>query len=837
MRYLFILSFLFSLSVAAQYPGGNKDMAKAMKDIKGRVYGKIIDAKTRKPVEYATVVVLWYNKDSLLSGALTEENGDFNVENLPPMGGFRLRASQVGYKTFETKIYIQMPNKLEQDLGDIALEIDEKMLSQVEVVAEKGAVTMSIDKRSYNVDRDLTSKGGTAADIMKNILGVTVDADGNAQLRNQSPTIFIDGRPTNLTLQQIPADQIERVEIITNPSVKYDASSTGGILNIIMKKNLKPGYNGMVMAYAGTSDRYGGMANLNLKEGRFNVTTMYSYNQAFNNTLGYTRRTQLDNTGGTLGYFNQDNNARLGRIFNFGRIGIDYAINNRNTISLNGAIMGGRFSTDEKQLFSMSDASKTERMGGTRINDQNSGFENYNGQLMYKKTFPKAGKEITADIGYNYTNSANSYLFTTYTHGVPDTIQIPDTYQKNNGKSNSNQLVFQADYTNPISESRKIEGGVKSYYKTSLNANQTSNATSAEQDFVHDSLMSNNYVIDDMINAAYINFSDKTFWNISYQAGLRFEQSYYKGIITDKNRSFSYNYPSSSGDLMKSIFPGIYLSKKMNNNQEWQVNFSRKIQRPHFFQLMPFVMFADRQNYRIGNPQLKPEFRNIAEINYNNIFGKGNYLGSGYFRYEEQPLTDVAYPKIDDPQVLVNTTVNGRNSIRYGMEHTLKYTFFKSLDMTLNANVFYVFMRGVAVANQPEVTAEGYAFNAKATILYRLPKQFTFQANGNYESPRVMLLGASLPVYSIDLSLNKAIGTKWTLTATVSDLFNTRRMGTHYETPYYIQDLSRRRETRYFRLSATYLFGKMDASIFKRSKQMKNVNDNQGNQDGLDFGK
>jgi len=520
MKYLFIFACLLNLSAAAQFPGGNKDMAKAMKDIKGRVYGKIIDAKTRKPVEYATVVVLWYNRDSLLSGALTEENGDFNVENLPPMGGFRLRASQVGYKTYETKIYIQLPNKLEQDLGDIGLEIDEKMLSQVEVVAEKGAVTMSIDKRSYNVDRDLTSKGGTAADVMKNIPGVTVDADGNAQLRNQSPTIFIDGRPTNLTLQQIPADQIERVEIITNPSVKYDASSTGGILNIIMKKNLKPGYNGMVMAYAGTSDRYGGMVNLNLKEGRFNVTTMYSYNQAINNTLGYTRRTQLDSAGGTLGYFNQDNEARLTRIFNFGRIGIDYAVNNRNTVSLNGAIMGGRFSTDEKQLFSLSDGSRTERMAGTRINDQNSGFENYNGQLMYKKTFPKPGKEITTDFNYNYTSSGNNYLFTTYTHGIPDTVQIPDTYQKNNGKSNANQFVFQADYTNPVSETRKVEGGVKSYYKTSLNANSTSNATSADQDFVHDSVMSNNYVIDDMINAAYVNYSDKTFWDISCQAGL-----------------------------------------------------------------------------------------------------------------------------------------------------------------------------------------------------------------------------------------------------------------------------------------------------------------------------
>jgi iron complex outermembrane recepter protein len=175
-----LLFFCFSFSYAQAPAGGNNNMLKAMKDIKGRVYGKLIDSKTRKPVEFASVVVLWFNKDSLLGGALTEENGEFNIENLPPMGTFRFRATQIGYKPYLTKIYIQVPNQLEQDLGDLALEPDEKMLSEVEVVTEKGTVGMSIDKRTYNVDKDISVKGGTAADVMKNVPGVTVDADGNA---------------------------------------------------------------------------------------------------------------------------------------------------------------------------------------------------------------------------------------------------------------------------------------------------------------------------------------------------------------------------------------------------------------------------------------------------------------------------------------------------------------------------------------------------------------------------------------------------------------------------------------------------------------------------------
>ena len=836
-----ILIFLFaSLPFIgnAQFPGGNnKDMAKAMSNIKGRVYGKLIDAKTKKPIEFASVVVLWHNKDSLLGGSLTKENGEFNIENLPAMGGFRFRATQIGYKKTETKFFLQMPAKLEVDLGDLKMELDEKLLGEVEVVAEKKQVEMSIDRRTYNVDKDISVRGGSAVDVMKNVPGVTVDGDGNAQLRNQSPTIFVDGRPTNLTLQQIPADQIDRIEVITNPSVKFDASATGGILNIVMKKNLKPGYNGMFMGYVGTGDRYGGMANFNLKEGRWNYSLMYNYNQSINKTKGFTDRQQFDSSGHTTGFFNQNNDANFRMIFNFGRLGIDYMINNRNTLTFSGMLMSGDFKTIDEQRYEVLDANSTRQLYGNRTNLQRGGFQNYNGQIMHKKTWPKAGKEITTDFSLNHTNSGNNYHFTTYNYLETSTLTLPINYQKNKGENYADQYNFQIDYVDPINEYSKLELGIKSNAKRSVNSNTTSSAIDNEDFYTKDSVMSNDYQIDDMVNAAYANLNGKISGNLYYQAGLRFEGSYYFGKIKDKNQTFSYNYPSSGNDLLNSIFPGIYFSKKMDKGNEWQLNFSRKIQRPNFFQLMPVVMFADRQNYRIGNPQLKPEFRNISELNYNKVFGKGSYLGSGYFRYEEQPITDVAYPSLTDPNVLVNTTVNGDNSIKYGMEHTFKYTMFKNLDLMFNANVFYIYLKGKVVPTEPEVTTEGYAFNAKSTISYKFPQSITLQVNGGYESPKVLLLGASNQIYGFDISLNKMFGFKWILNATVSDVMNTRAMGAHYQTPYYIQDLSRRRESRFFKFTVTYIFGKMDASIFKKAKQMKNMDNNQGNSDGLDFGK
>lgn len=838
---LFIFTVITYANCFAQMPGmGNM---KGMKDPKlGRVYGKVLDNSTGLPVEFASVQVLWFNKDSLLGGSLVKSNGDFSVDGLPSFGQVRVKISFIGYKNYIQKVYLSPPDKIEQDLGDINIMTDEKLISQVEIVADKSAVTLAIDRRTYNVDKDLSVKGGTAVDVMKNIPGLTVDADGNAQLRNQSPTIFVNGRPTSLTLQQIPADQIERVEIITNPSVKFDASATGGILNIIMKRNAKPGYNGMLMSYIGTNDRYGGMASLNLKGGPWNVSLMYNYSQSFNNNNGYTKRTQLDDsTGSVLGYFNQTNIARMFNLHNFGKIGVDYNINNRNTISVSEMIMGGEFNTTDIQNYSVLGANKIQYLSGDRINNQLAKFTNYTTQLQYKKTYPKAGKELTVDANHNYTNSNNHYLFTTYAPlDSTGNIDGYNSYQKNDGSTLANQFTLQSDFVNPISDTKKIEFGVKFYYKKSDSQNSTSNAKVTPETYTNDSAMSNHYTIDDMINAAYVNYSSKTFWGINYQAGLRFEQSYYSGKIVDKNLAFSYNYPSSSNDLLKSIFPAIYFSKKLKKNQELQLNFSRKLQRPNFFQLMPFVMFADNQNRRIGNPQLKPEFKNIGEVNYNKIFSKGSYLGSGYFRYEEQPITEIAYfsPNPGESNILINTTINGKNSIRYGIENTVKFTFFKNLDITLNANAFYIYIKGTVVQNQPEVKAEGYAYNTKANISYKFPKNITLQVNGNYESPKILLLGYSKPIYSMDVSLNYMIKTKWIFNATLSDAFNTRIMGTHYETPYYIQDLSRRRETRFVRLTVSYLFGKMDASIFKRGKQMRGMGqEGGGNQDGLDFNK
>jgi len=334
---------------------------------------------------------------------------------------------------------------------------------------------------------------------------------------------------------------------------------------------------------------------------------------------------------------------------------------------------------------------------------------------------------------------------------------------------------------------------------------------------VKDTILSNEYYIDDMINAAYINYMGKMWWNIKYQVGFRFEQSYYKATIKDRDQSFSYSYPSGTSNILNSIFPGIYFTKEVAKNQDIQLNFSRKLNRPNFFQLNPFIMGADKQNYRIGNPNLKPEFTNMGELNYNPWNEKFNLLSSFYFKITENPITSVVYPSEGDSTVLVNTFINGKSSVTYGWDNSLKLTLIKSLDILLSGNIFYV-----AISSTDGLTKNnGFNWTAKAAITYRLPKDFTIQFNGNYESPKIILQGTQVPQYGIDVSINKSIKRKWNFTLMLNDAFNTRRWGANYDTQYYFQETSRRRETRYLKFTVTYNFGDQDASLFKKRNQKK----------------
>ena len=822
-----LLSFallLLSFSLFAQQPqGGNNPQMKI-----GRLYGKIVDATDKQPVAYASVIVLRSmpnGVDSLIGGALTIENGDFNITGLP-MGMFKLKVSFLGNKDLIKQVKISPPNNVEQDLGDLSMATDAKVLSAVEVTAEKASTTMSLEKRVFNVDKNITATGGTAEDVLKNVPSVTVDMDGNAKLRDRGTTIYVDGKPTLMSLTQIPADQIESVEVISNPSAKYEASTTGGILNIVLKKNRKPGYNGVVALGAGTGGRYNGMLNLNANEGKWSVGGFYNINATDAPSTGYVYRTNRLADGTIANYFNQNTTVNFQNVFQIGRLNLDYAINNRNSLSISGTKVGGKFNIMTNQSYEYLDPAKQITSYGTRITTPENNFNNNSIEGQWKKTFAKKDKSLTTLANYSWGNFSNLASWTTT--GFDNTGNALTDYPELvsiNGANKNQQAVFQMDYVNPVNDSTKIEMGVRSFWSSADQGYFYAPYNYDKKAYIQDNQFSQDNRITQNINAAYVTYSGRLKNQISYQAGVRFEQSNLTGIThLDGTTNFGYDYPKGTSkdfkDLFRSFFPSLYISKKLDPTTEIGVNFSRKIQRPNFRQLMPGIQAADKQNIQIGNPNLQPEFVNLAELNYNKIFGSNNWLASLYLSNETNTLKPLIRPSATDPSVLVTTFVNGTNELMYGLDNTLKFAFGKNFDVMLNANVFNF---KVVVDT---FTNTGWAGNGKVNLTYRLPSDFSIQVNGAYEGNRPIPQGTRQGIAYMDFAVKKSFfHNAANLTFSINDVFNTRKDIIIYTQPTYIQESMRRRDTRFFKVALQIPFGKMDASMFKKKNNKQQAAD------------
>ena len=821
----YLLSFLLiaSLSIAQNPMGGaGGGMPKGM-TITGRIYGKIVDEMTKQPLEFASVVALrpLGRRDSIVGGMLTLTNGEFNIDRLP-LGGVKIKISMIGYKDIIKQVNL-FPPDLEVDMGDVKLGVDAKLLNELEVTGQKSTMQLGLDKKIFNVDKNITTTGGTAEDVLKSVPSVTVDADGSAKLRNTSTKIYVDGRPTLMSINQIPADQIDNIEVISNPSAKYEAASSGGIINIVLKKNKKPGYNGFLSAGVGTGNRYNGMANLNIKEGRSNVTAFYNFNKTNNPTNGYTNRTFLSPSA-PYKDFNQNTETKFDNLFQIGRLQWDYNVTNRNMLSLAGMYINGVFNIDSDQTYEYLDKTGAQILRGTFQQRPMNEFKSYMIQATWKKSYPKKGKELVTDLSYGF-GGANNDANWTRTLLKPTGEQAAQPQLVNIGGGNDGrQVTFQMDFTNPINDSTKLEMGVRSYWNNRTQDYLYSLYDYTTSKYIQQNGFSQNTDVSDMINAAYITYGSK--WlGIGYQIGMRYEQSNLKGTSKLENvPSFGYDYPKSASDLLNALFPSVYLSKKLNKTEEIQANFSRKINRPNFMQLMPVIFGADAENIRVGNPALTPEFINLMEFNYSKMWKSNNWLATVYLRGEENPITTIILPVDANSTVRKTTFVNGKSATRYGMDNILKLTLAKDLELTTNINVFSLKIQTT------EFTNEGWAYNGKFNLTYKLPKKlkaFSLQLQGSYESDQIVAQGTRKGIAFADFAVKYTFWKMANLTLQVSDITNSRREILYLSDATFMQESMRRRELRYVKLTFQMPFGKMDSSIFRKAKDARRNNNQQ----------
>ena len=801
-----------------------------------RLYGKLIDGRTRRGVDAASVQVYALKKDSLITGLLTKANGDFSFRNLPAADSVRLVISAIGFSPVEQAISLRPSGKsngehpLERDMGNILLQPDAQALGAVTVTARKPALEIGIDRKIFHAESSLTAAGGTATDLLKNIPSVSVDVNGNVQLRNNTPQLFVDGRPTILTLDQIPADDIDRVELITNPSAKYDASGGGGgIINVVLKKNRRSGFNGIATIGGGSPKVGNGNLSLNIRQEKFNLFASGNYNQSGGTARGRTLR-QNKRGGITDNYFNQSSTGELIRHNRSVRFGMDYFIDNRNTISASQNITGGNSGRLEEQQQEYLNSSRVLQRYGKRSSDADSRYKRYSTQVDFIHKFPQPGKELTANFNYNTGSGTNNYSILNSYYLPDNTPSGQPARVLNYGNDNSNQMTFKVDFENPMGEHAKIETGMRSFINRQhsiLSAYSVSNGAQTKLP------LSNNYRYSQMVNAFYFTYSNK--WkSIGYQAGLRAEHSRFDGTLVDSAKKFGYEYPGKLNQFFDAVFPSFFLTKQAGERTELQLNYTRRIGRPDFWELNPFIDISDPVNLRQGNPLLRPEFINSFEFNYNRKYKQGNLLAVFYLHNNPKDITRFSdtisaaqYQQLNnaaiDPNAILNTYINAQTTNRFGAEFILQHKAGKNFDLTPSATLQY---REVQTgADKLSISNRGFNWSAKLVTSYKIVTQhktvfnnLSVQFFSEYQSRQVIPQGFQAARFNSDIAFRKEFlkNKKAAVTFSINDVFNTNRFGTIYDTPSFYQDGYSRRNVRNFRLNFTYKFGKSDFYLFKK---------------------
>ena len=889
MRKLLILSVLslFTLSsVIAQFPGGGRPGGGAQGGQNmnmGHFYGKIID-KSNKGVEAVTVQLTGSRfdtatkkmKEAIMGTTITKANGEFSFDNLPVFGNFTLKMSAIGYKSLEKQIKfdLKMPQPgsnasgsgqgggnmqnmlgmVDKDLGNIRMEEDATNLGNVTVTSTaRPQFELGIDRKVFNVDKNLVSTGQTATEIMKNIPSLNVDIDGNVTMRNAAPQIFIDGRPTTLTLDQIPADIIDKVELITNPSAKFDASGgNAGILNIVLKKNKKTGYNGGLRTGIDSRGKLNLGGDLNLRQNKININLNGNYNQRKSLSTGITDRNSF-----AIGSIppstvhTASDGTNIGS-FAFVRGGLDFFADNRNTFSIAGNFVKGTFDNDQTQRVDSTINNVYTSYNNIATISQST-FKNFGSQFSYKHNFEKSGHDLTADLNYNSSDNNNISNINIQTYNPNNTQKGQAFLQQTVGNGTNRFFTAQTDYENPISEDTKFEAGARAAIRSFSNLSDQYRYDYTTSKYVLVPIVSNKYKFNDAVYAAYATYSFKVN-KFSYQLGLRAESSQYTGNLLTQSGAdsakFKVNYALS-------LFPSVFITYKIDDKQDLQLNYSRRVNRPNFFQLMPFPDYSDPQNINIGNAGLRPEFTNSFEISYNNSYKRSaNFLASLFFKHNTNLITRYSY--IDTNRLsptkdlaYFSTYINADNSFVTGLELTNRMPVTKWWDLTLNVNIFYSKINATTpglTPTDPRISLSNslVSWFGKMNSTFKVAKGWSIQFSGDYQAksvlppgtgggggrngggggmmfgggPQSTSQGYNFPRYGFDLALRKdwtwKNGQSGSLTLSMNDIFRTQVFKSYSESIYFTQISERRRDQQVLRLNFSYRFGKFDATLFKR---------------------
>ena len=794
-----------------------------------QITGKVIDASTKQGMEFANISLRKTGSKEFIKGTVSDQLGAFRLDGVSN-GNYVVAVSVVGYATFEKELTIGTGQKT-INLRSILLKEDTQLLNEVQVVGQRSQMKFEIDRKVFNVDQSLATAGGSASDVLGNIPSVQVDPEGEVSLRgNSSVTVWINGKESGLSadnraqiLEQLPAESIERVEVITNPSAKYNPEGTAGIINIVLKKNRKAGYYGSLQAGVDTRGGYNAAGNVNFSSGKFESFVNVGTRVRKSEGEGYTNRQNLDDNGNPVSYLNQLRNDEDTRKPVIARMGTTYHATDKDHFSFSGfGLLGRGDETDWLNYTSNIPGSFTSSL---RTSAEKRKMNIGNFEIGYKRDFSeKSNLDLSASYNLvNITPESSFLQVSNYAGGTSTT-----SYQFQENVMKPRKWEFQADYVTEFGEQNKIEAGYKGEFLTSKSKVSTYSGISEGNAAFNEGLY-NNFTYDQNVNALYATYS-KRINRFGIQLGLRGEHTRTNTNSLGYNQSET-DHPAYKDDYF-SFYPSAFLSYQLPSNNELQLNYTRRVSRPWGGQLNPFVNLTDSTNISYGNPLLLPQYSNSLELNYIKNWENHTLSASLYYRNTDNVIQRISYR---DGDIMKSTFENIAKTQSAGTELILKNNLFRMIDLTSTLNFYYNKLDGFsylpAGATTPVVgeADEDFSWSARIIANVMLPWGVSLQATGDYNSRELVAQGYRKANHAIDLGLRKSfLDRKLSLTINTRDLLNSRKRETITSGSGFSQESVFARSGRTVGFTLTYNFGNMKGSSKRPDRQEQQNNGDGG---------
>jgi len=810
-KFILIPLFFVGTVLFAQghYPGGGMNRENMPKDasVKGTVKSEI----TKLPVKFANAALFSLRDSSVVSGVVADESGNFVMENLP-YGRYYLVIDFIGfYKKVIPDIKL-FPQKKEFDVGIILLKDASENLDEVVVSGERNLVEYKIDRKVINISKNINSSGGTLVDALENAPSVQVDIDGNVTMRGSSNfQVLIDGKPSvldaNDILQQIPASAVENIEIITNPSVKFDPDGTTGIINIIMKKTHKSGLTGVINASVGTGDKYSTDFLLNYKTKKAGFYIGANYGNRSSLGTGNSLRTVFSDT---VDYLLTESERTHQRKYYSIKGGIDFYLNENNTLSFSGKY--GYFGFGMENNSNIYEYTMPQTVDYYTINKGSFdiGGDFYSGTLDYSHNFAEKGHKITYSADYSVrTGGVESTVIETETDKTWFDNINESKYRTFQDRSRD-RLRVKLDYVYPINDKSKIEAGYQSRFLSASGDYVYENFIDGI--YVEDESVSNDMIFTRNIHSLYTSYSGELA-GISFMAGLR-------GEYTDRlinQLTSGEKYPINRFDL----FPSLHLSKQLSKTDQMQLSYSRRVNRPRHWYLNPFPGYSDAYSVRKGNPALLPEFIDSYELAYNKRIKKSFFNIDAYYKQTNNSINRIQ--ELQEDGKILYTFDNLDKEYSYGSEISGNFQFYKWWTLYANINLYYYNLEGETAG----ITTDVYSFNydARVNSTFIFSKNSRLQINGFYNAPTVTTQGNREAFYVISAAFRQEFfKKKLSLVFRVNDIFQTGKYitDTNSENLGFISHSEMLREAPVFMLSLSY---KINNYKQKRSERNDDMND------------